>query len=166
MSISDFPGFAHLFVLCRNMASRSFTADIDLTPEDQGSVVRGATYVRQVRAHWAMGSRTPSPIIWTRLVAPILIRARSQTHSDFWASLGGRRTLLTLEGNLARCSTGIQDSLSRAVAGQCKKSAACEQCDNIRQAQRRFCAGYTSKRVRGTVRIFSCHQMASQRGSS
>jgi len=77
-----FPGFEHLFVMADPVASRPYRGR--LCPDtDCFGVSRGeARPPRNAQVHWAMGSSTPSDVIWTTNAHPLIVHHRL---TDLWA---------------------------------------------------------------------------------
>lgn len=88
MYSSSFPGFARVFSFGSKGSSREFIADIDLDGVDPLAATRGTESVRQARARWAMGGTSPGPVVWTRLVGPVLLHA-SMLNSLAASSIAG-----------------------------------------------------------------------------
>ena len=56
------------------VGNRSFLADLEVDPsEDMGAIVRGEVDRRDLRAHWLRGARTPTRVVATSHLFPLLV---------------------------------------------------------------------------------------------
>ena len=72
-----FPGFDRIFELEDPPASIAFRADIDIDIDGARALTRGELRVTApICLRWAMGRRTPSDVIFTTSVRPIIVHER------------------------------------------------------------------------------------------
>lgn len=74
---NPFPGFERIYKLSDPVSARFFRARVELSSESAFAITRGEVRPAEVVvAKWSKGSSRPADVIWTTLVAPILVSDR------------------------------------------------------------------------------------------